>query len=173
MSPCERAGGERHAPARGDTHPRIRVVDGRGAGAPMVAAPMGQRTGPGTRRGWTPSPVRAARRVAQMNAARRARAAERVAIFWDLVEERGLTLEQLTTRVRRDLVSQAKEIQHWADELARAESTPATVPEAATVVTASIPAGVVPVQAGAGRGRGARALRSRPGRGMGGNHVPP
>ena len=71
---------------------------------------MGQRTGPGARRGWTPSPVRAERRIAQMNAARRAREAERVAIFWGLVEENGLQLEQLTTRVRRDLVSQAQRI---------------------------------------------------------------
>jgi hypothetical protein len=59
------------------------------------------RTGAGLKRGWTPSSVRAACRIAQMNAARRAREAERVAIFWDLVEESALRVEQLTTRRRQ------------------------------------------------------------------------
>src|SRR5262249_61812765 len=75
---------------------------------------------------------RAARRIAQMNAARRAREAERVAIFWGLVEENGLQLEQLTTRVRRDLVTQAKWIQQCLDqkdERARAETTTGPAPE--------------------------------------------
>jgi hypothetical protein len=108
---------------------------------------MGQRLGPGTKRGWTPSPVRAARRIAQMNAARRARGAERIAIFWDLVEESGLRLEQLTTRVRRDLVSQAMEIQRWGDELARAQTTPAPVLEPAAVVNAPVSASAGPVLA--------------------------
>ena len=108
---------------------------------------MGKRLGPGTRRGWTPSPVRAARRIAQMNAARRVRESERVALFWGLVEEQGLTLEELTTRVRRDLVSQAMEIQQWGDELARAETTPAPVPEPSVVVNAPVSAGAGPVRA--------------------------
>jgi hypothetical protein len=82
-----------------------------------------------------------------MNAARRLREAERVAIFWDLVEEQGLQLEQLTTRVRRDLVSQAMEIQRWGDELARAQTTPAPVPEPPVVVNAPVPVGAEPVRA--------------------------
>jgi hypothetical protein len=112
---------------------------------------MGQRLGPGIKRGWTPSPVRAARRVAQMNAMRRAREAERISIFWDLVEERGLTLEQLTTRVRRDLVSQAMEIQRWGDELARAQTTPVPVPDGAMADNAPSRVGPEPVRAGSGR----------------------
>jgi hypothetical protein len=82
-----------------------------------------------------------------MNAARRVREAERIALFWDLVEEQGLTLEELTTRVRRDLVSQAMEIQRWADELACAQTTPAPVPEPAVVVNAPVSAGAGPVLA--------------------------
>jgi hypothetical protein len=68
------------------------------------------------KRGWTPSPVRAARRLAQMNAARRAREAERIGFFWDLVESQGLELEDLTTRKRRELVSWAKWIQQCVDQ---------------------------------------------------------
>src|SRR5262249_30185257 len=128
---------------------------------------MAARTGPGIRRGWTPSPVRAARRIAQMNAARRVREAERVAIFWDLVEESGFRLEQLTTRVRRDLVSQAMEIQRWGDELARTQTTPAPVPEAAVVVNAPVPPSAGPVLARTGRGREARAPALRGPAGMG------
>jgi hypothetical protein len=75
------------------------------SGAPGAGAngrgDMSRRTGAGLKRGWTPSSVRAACRVAQMNAARRTREAERVAIFWDLVEESGLRVEQLTTRRRQ------------------------------------------------------------------------
>jgi hypothetical protein len=127
---------------------------------------MAQRTGPGIHRGWTPSPVRAARRIAEMNAMRRAREAERVAIFWNLVEERGLRLEQLTTRVRRDLVAQAKEIQQWCDrqdERARAETTVGAAPRPAAVLNAPVPAKPGPVRAqtappGAAR---APALRGR------------
>jgi hypothetical protein len=111
---------------------------------------MAARTGPGIHRGWTPSPVRAARRIAQMNAARRVREAERVALFWDLVEEQGLRLEQLTTRVRRALVAQAMEIQRWGDELARASSTPVPVPEPAVVVNAPVPPSAGPVLARTG-----------------------
>ena len=82
-----------------------------------------------------------------MNAARRVREAERVAIFWDLVEEQGLRLEQLTTRVRRNLVSQAMEIQRWGDELARAQTTPAPGQETTVVVNAPVSAGAGPVVA--------------------------
>src|SRR5262249_52000959 len=120
-----------------------------------------ERLGPGLKRGWTPSAVRAALRVAQMNARRRAREAERVAIFWELVELRGLRIEELTTRVRRDLVSQAKEIQQWFDrdhELASAETTTVAAPDAATVVNAPVPADGVPLQA---RGRPARRAHAR------------
>jgi hypothetical protein len=87
-----------------------------------------------------------------MNAARRVREAERIALFWDLVEEQGLTLEELTTRVRRDLVSQAMEIQRWGDELARAQTTPAPGPEPPVVVNAPLSAGAGPVLARNGRG---------------------
>ena len=76
-----------------------------------------------------------------MNAARRVREAERIAIFWDLVEESGLRLEQLTTRVRRDLVSQAMEIQRWGDELARAQTTAAPAPRDPVVVNAPVSPG--------------------------------
>ena len=103
-----------------------------------------------------------------MNAARRAREAERVAIFWDLVEERGLTLEELTTRVRRDLVGQAKWIQQAVldrvEELARAKTTPAAAPEAATVVTAPVRARRTPVRARTEPGRGAHACAFAVGR---------
>src|SRR5262245_24546739 len=130
-SPAGRAGyplrGEEFSPGSGPCRVWGGVVEGPG---------MGQRLGPGTRRGWTPSPVRAARRIAQMNAERRAREAERVALFWGLVEEQGLQLEQLTTRVRRALVSQAMEIQRWGDELARAQTTSVPVSEPAVVVKA-------------------------------------
>ena len=122
---------------------------------------MAERLGPGLHRGWTPSPVRAALRIAQMNLRRRVREAERSVFFWELVEMRGLRIEELTTRVRRDLVSQAKEIQVWFDrmhELERAESTAAAAPDAPAVVTAPVPAGVVPVLAG---GRAARRARAR------------
>jgi hypothetical protein len=87
-----------------------------------------------------------------MNAARRVREAERIALFWDLVEEQGLTLEELTTRVRRDLVSQAMEIQRWGDELARAQITSVPVLEPAVVVKAPVPASAGPVLARTGRG---------------------
>src|SRR5262245_11452294 len=115
------------------------------------------RLGPGLKRGWTPSPVRAARRIAQMNAARRAREAERVAIVWDLVEEQGLTLEQLTTRVRRDLVTQAKWIQQCLDqkdERVPAETT--TVPAADGAVADNSPAQLGPEPAPGG----SRAVRT-------------
>jgi len=121
---------------------------------------MAERLGPGIKRGWTPSPVRAALRIAQMNAKRRVREAERVVIFWELVEMRGLRIEELTTRVRRDLVSQAKEIQQWFDrmhELERAESTTVPAPETATVVNAPVPAGEVPIRARTGPARRTRA----------------
>ena len=78
--------------------------------------------------------MRAARRVAQMNAMRRWREAERIAIFWDLVEAQGLTLEQLTTRVREVLMSQAMEIQKYVDQKlddARGESTTRAAPDGA------------------------------------------
>jgi hypothetical protein len=127
---------------------------------------MAERLGPGLKRGWTPSPVRAALRIAQMNARRRVREAERISLFWELVELRGLGIEELTTRVRRDLVSQAKEIQVWFDrmhELERAESTTAPAPETATVVNAPVPAGEVPIRTRTEPGRGARArARGRP-----------
>jgi hypothetical protein len=103
------------------------------------------------KRGWTPSPVRAARRIAQMNAARRAREAERVAIFWGLVEEHGLQLEQLTTRVRRDLVTQAKFIQQWLDQKdarTRAETTTVTAPDNAMADSTPSRVGPGPIPGG-------------------------
>ena len=132
---------------------------------------MAERLGPGLKRGWTPSPVRAALRVAQMNLRRRVREAERSVFFWELVEMRGLRLEQLTTRVRRDLVSQAKEIQQWFDsypELGRAQSTTGAASEAPVVVSAPVPAGVVPLLAGGRPPVGLTLPRSRPGWGWGG-----
>jgi hypothetical protein len=129
---------------------------------------MRQRLGPGMKRGWQPSPVRAARRVAQMNAARRARKAERVAIFWDLVEERGLGLEQLTTRVRRDLVGLAKWIQQaildQEDTRTRAQSATVSVAGDATVHSAPVRTGYRAAADGTGgeRNARARALRGRP-----------
>jgi hypothetical protein len=126
---------------------------------------MGQRLGPGIKRGWTPSPVRAARRIAQMNAARRAREAERVAIFWDLVEEHGLRLEQLTTRVRRDLVSQAMEIQRWGDELTRAETTTVPAPDGALADNTPAPLAARPTPGAPQATRAARAPALAAGRG--------
>src|SRR5262245_59914781 len=117
------------------------------------------RLGPGLKRGWTPSPVRAALRVAQMNYRRSVREAERVAIFCELVEMRGLRIEELTTRMRRDLVSQAKEIQQWFDsmhDLERAESTTAAAPDPPVVESAPVPAGVVPIRTRTARSRRAR-----------------
>jgi hypothetical protein len=129
---------------------------------------MGQRTGPGTRRGWTPSPVRAARRIAQMNAARRAREAERVALFWDLVEEQGLWLEQLTTRVRRDLVSQAKWIQQCLDQTADVGGAECTTgPASGGAMVDKAPGGVgprlVPSEQRAARRAPAHAVATRRG----------
>jgi hypothetical protein len=118
----------------------------------MVAAAMGgRRTGPGIKRGWTPTPVRAAHRLAQMAAARRVREAERVEIFWDLVEHYALTLEQLTPTRRRSLLAQAHEIQKWCDAeaawRAREKSTTDDGPAGATVDKASRPGSRDGVQA--------------------------
>src|SRR5262249_34646171 len=144
----------RRAPSR--TAPRCVGIGltGRGRGANGRRG-MGQRLGPGIKRGWTPSPVRAARRIAQMNAARRVREAERISVFWDLVEEQGLTLEELTTRRRRELMSWAKWLQQCLaqkDARARAKTTSVPVPEPAVVVNAPVPASAGPVLARTGRG---------------------
>src|SRR5262245_16682188 len=126
------------------------------------------RLGAGIKRGWTPSPVRAARRVAEMNAARRAREAERVALFWQLVEDQGLRLDQLTTRVRRDVVAQAKEIQQWVDrthDLSCTKTATKSGPHLAPVDTAPVVVdgkGARPEAAGGAMAR-AHALRGRRG----------
>jgi hypothetical protein len=103
-----------------------------------------------------------------MNAARRVREAERVALFWQLVEHYGLGLEQLTTRVRRDLVAQAREIQQWVDrthDLSCTKSSTKSAPGVAVVDTApiSVSGSAVEGDAEGGAMACAPALRGRPG----------
>jgi hypothetical protein len=61
---------------------------------------MSARTGPGIKRGWTPSPDVVAERLARMNTARRSRRAERLAAQRELVEQlSGLSLDTLVRGV--------------------------------------------------------------------------
>jgi hypothetical protein len=119
--------------------------------------------------------VRAALRVAQMNAKRRWREAERLAIFWQIVEDQGLQLEQLTTTVRRTLMAQAHEEQKWLDwkdQEAREKSTTDPAPDAAVVDSSWDRGGESAAPGGNGRGRRAHASAFAAGAGRVSKHGP-